>query len=281
MQNGPRYLTETDINTIQLYTSLTAGNSVGGWAPGFNADPRELGYKGITANNREFRWCLIGGTSTLAPGTLLVAPAQATNATGLAIPTSQPSNTALGSGATPNSALSKGSFAFNVTNGATAVTQDEFAGGYVEVLQTSGTNEGPVSYQLRGNSAAAASGAITLYLAEPLAQPEVLVAGTDTVNLRKNTYSNIVTSATAGQPVGVLTVQVPNSSSQQYYAWVQVKGHCVVNADASGVTAFEAVKQSVTTAGDVTVVAAVTDKVVGQALDTVTSGTASVDLCLN
>lgn len=280
MQNGPRFLTETDINTIQQYTALTPGSSGGAWTAGYSVDPRELGYKGVTANGREYRFCLIGGTSTVAPGTLLVAPTQATNSTGLAIPTSQPSNTATGSGPSANSALSKGSYSFNVTNGSTAVTADEFAGGYVDVLQTSGTSEGPVSYQLRGNSAASASGTITLYLAEPLAQPEALVAGTDTVNLRKNTYANIAASATAGQPVGVLTVQVPNSSSAQYYAWVQVKGQCDVTADSTGTTAFEAIKQSTTTAGDVVVTSAATDVAIGQALNTVTSGTATVFLNL-
>ncbi len=280
MQNGPRYLTENDINTISAYTSLTSGGGDGGWTPGATTDLSQLGYVGQTGDGRFYRWCLIGGTATLAPGQLLVAPTQAANTTGLAISSTQPQNTAFfnGTASGSDSALTKGSLSFNVTNGATAVTADEFAGGYVEVNQTSGTNEGPVKYKLAGNTSAAASGTITLRLAEPLAQPEKLVAGTDTVSLFKSPWSNVVTSATVGRPVGVLTVQVPNTSSQQYLAWLQTKGDCVVNADATGTTAFESIKQSVTTAGDVVVGSAATDYLIGQALTTVTSGVASVVL---
>lgn len=280
MQNGPRFLTETDINTIQLYTGLTPGGSAGAWTPGNSPDLRELGYPGVTANGRRYRYCLIGGTSTIAPGSLLVAASQASNSTGLAIPSTQPSTTATGSGASGASALAAGSLSFNVTNGSTAVTADEFAGGFVDILQTSGSNNGPISLQLKGNSAAAASGTITLYLAEPLPVASALVAGTDTVNLRKNPYANVVTSTTAGRPIGVLPVQVPNSSSAQYLAWVQVGGDCDVTADATGTTAFQACKQSTTTAGNVVVTAAATDLPVGQALNTITSGAAQVVLNL-
>ncbi|MDE2107150.1 MAG: hypothetical protein KGL39_58635, partial [Patescibacteria group bacterium] len=139
MQNGPRFLTDQDINTIALYTALTPGGaqSTGPWSPGYAPDPAQIGYNGVTGDGRRYRWALIGGTSTLAPGTLLVAPAEATNSTGLAIPATQPSNTATGNGASGTSALAKGSLSFNVTNGATTVTADEFAGGFVDVLQTS------------------------------------------------------------------------------------------------------------------------------------------------
>ncbi len=280
MQNGPRFLTDSDINTIVAYSPLTPGSSDGGWTPGSSSDLSQLGYLGQTSDGRFYRYCLIGGTATIAPGSLLVAPTQAADTTGLAIPTAQPSNTAFfnGTASGSDSALTKGSTSFNVTNGATAVTADEFAGGFVEVLQTSGTDEGPVKYKIAGNTAAAASDSITLVLAEPLNQPEKLVAGTDTVNLYKSPWSNVVTSATVGRPVGVLTVQVPNTSSQQYLAYVQTKGDCVVNADATGTTAFETVKQSVTTAGDVVVTAAATDYVIGQALETKTSGAVGVQL---
>ncbi len=270
MQNGPRYLTENDINTVQAYSSLTPGGSDGAWTPGSTTDLSQLGYLGQTSDGRFYRWCLIGGTSTLAPGQLLVAATQASNSTGLAIPSTQPSNTAFfnGTASGSDSALSKGSFSFNVTNGSTAVTADEFAGGYVMVNQTSGTNEGPVKYKLAGNTAAAASGTITLKLAEPLDQPEKLVAGTDTVDLYKNPYANAAPSATLGRAVGVLTVQVPNTSSQAYLAWLQVRGDAVVNGTA---TAFETIKQSTSTAGDIVVGAAATDQLLGYALDTVAS----------
>ena len=280
MQNGPRFLTDSDINTIVAYSPLTPGSSDGGWTPGSTADLSQLGYLGQTSDGRFYRWTLIGGTSTVTPGTLLVAPTEPANTTGLAIPTSQPSNTAFfnGTASGADSALTKGSTSFNVTNGATAVTADQFAGGFVEVLQTSGTSNGPIKYKLAGNTAAAASDPITLVLAEPLNVSSKLVPGTDTVNLYVSPWANVVASATAGRPVGVVTVQVPNTASQQYLAYVQTKGDCVVTADATGTTAFEEVKQSVTTAGDVVVVAAATDYSIGQALETKTSGSVAVHL---
>lgn len=256
MQNGPRYLTDTDINTIQLYTPLTAGGvATSPWSPGYNADPRELGYEGVTANGRTYRFCLIGGTSTVTPGTLLVAPAAPSNSTGLAIAalTAQPQSTATGDTATGTAALSTGSLAFAITNGSTSVTQDQFAGGYVDVLQTSGTNPGPTTYQLRGNSAGGNGATVTLYLAEPLQQlAGALTPGTDTVNLRVNTYANVVSSSTLAQPVGIVPVQVPNSASAQYYAWIQTKGQASAVAQGS-ITAFNSISQSTTTAGSVAV----------------------------
>jgi hypothetical protein len=276
MQNGPRYLTDGDIHDVLLTSNLLAGQAVGQTGTGYTAS--DLGQIGQTGNGRLYRLVTVGGTSTVAPGSLLVQTSQGTNSTGLAISSSQPANTATGSGPTGTSALSKGSRSFNVTNGATAVTIDEFKGGYVEVIQTSGTSEGPISYLLSGNSAASAMGTITLELAEPLANAEVLVAGTDTVNLVKNPYANVVTSATAAIPVGVLVTQVPNTSANTYAAWVQVKGECLVQADATGTVINETFKQSTTTAGAIVVTAAATDNSLGVAKTTTTSAPASVNL---
>lgn len=270
MQNGPRFLTDADINTVVAYSALTPGAADGGWTPGATVDLSQLGQVGQTGDGRFYRYVLVGGTSTVAPGQLLVAAAAPSNSTGLALPSTQPTNTALGNTSTGVSALEKGSREFNVTNGSTAVTADQFAGGYVDVLQTSGSNEGPVSYKVAGNTAAAASGTITVKLAEPLAQPETLVAGTDTVNLRVNPFANVAPSSTAGRPVGVLTVQVPNSASQQYLAWVQTQGQCDVQCS-STVAIGNGVKQSTATAGSVTVGTVSTDFIIGQALSAVTS----------
>ena len=278
MQNGPRYLTELDINQAYPLTNLAAGAGVGQTGTGLSID--QLGQVGQTGDGRFYRLVSVGGTSTVKAGTLLVSPAASSNYAGLAIPSSQPSNTATGSGSSSNSALSKGSFSFNVTNGSgAAITADQFAGGYVEVLQTSGTNEGPVAYRLAGNTAAATSATCTLFLSEPLDQPEALVAGTDTVNLVESPFSGVLASSTLGRPVGVVTVQVPNTASQAYCAWVQTAGHCLVNADATGVTVGEAVAQSTTTAGDVTVAGATSNQI-GVALDTKTSAVASVHLTM-
>lgn len=274
MQNGPRYLTDTDINTVIQYTSLAPGAGVGGWVAGDTISLNQLGQIGQTGDGRFYRYALIGGTSTVKAGTLLVAPAQTANSSALAIAalTSQPTNTAFGSTSAGVSALSKGSKTFTITNGATTVTTDQFAGGYVEVLQTSGTNEAAVSYQLTGNSAAGNGGLITLKLTEPLDNPEALVPGTDTVNLRVNPYANVVASATAARPVGVVTVQVPNTATVQYLAWVQTQGECNVLGQGTLAAAFGPVIQSTTTAGAVAIASAATQMVVGQLLVASTDG---------
>ncbi len=267
MQNGPRFLTDTDINTVYQIVNLTAGSGSGQTPTGLSVDLAQLGQVGQTADGRFYTLVSPNNGSTLAPGNLLVSVAPSSNYTGLAISATQPSTTAFG---TSYSALSKGSLSFNVTNGSgAAITADQFAGGYVEVLQTSGTAEGPVSYKIAGNTAAATSAVCTLRLQEPLDQPEALVAGTDTVNLAPNPYFAVVTSATAGRPVGVNTVQVPYVAGNIYAVWAQTRGHVLVNSGA--ITVGNAFKQSTGTAGSVAATAAATDYAIGVALRTLGS----------
>lgn len=279
MQSGPRFLTEFDINQAHQLVTLTPG-SANGQTGGTGFTISQLGQVGQTGTGDYYRLVGIGGTSTVAPGQLLVAPAISSDWEGLAIPSSQPSNTAFGNaGNNVNSALSSGSYSFNVTNGSTAVTAGQFTGGYVLVNQTSGTDNGPIAFLLAGNSVAAASGTITLTLVDPLNVASELTAGTDTVTLVQNPWNNCEASATLGVAVGVLTVQAPNTSSATYCAWVKTRGIAAVTADATGVTVGEAVAQSTTTAGDVTVAGATSNQV-GVAVETKTSGVTLVELTL-
>lgn len=279
MQSGPRFLTEFDINQAHQLVTLTPG-SANGQTGGTGFTISQLGQVGQTGTGDYYRLVGIGGTSTVAPGQLLVAPAISSNWEGLAIPSSQPANTAFGNaGNNVNSALGSGSYSFNVTNGSTAVTAGQFTGGYVLVNQTSGTDNGPIAYLLAGNSVAAASGTITLTLVDPLNVASELTAGTDTVTLVQSPWNNCEASATLGVPVGVLTVQAPNTSSATYCAWVKTRGVAAVTADATGVTVGEAVAQSTTTAGDVTVAGATSNQV-GVAVETKTSGVTLVELTL-
>lgn len=292
MQNGPRFLTDFDINQAYVYTNLLPGggggssNSTNQTASGLTIDFTNLGQIGQTADGRLYRLCTIGGTSTVAAGSLVLAQARSTNFAGLAIPSTQPSNTATGNGASGSSALAKGSLSFNITNGGSAaITADQFAGGFVEVLQTSGTSEGPVSYKLVGNTADASSGhngTVTLYLAEPLDQPEALVAGTDTVNLVPCPYAAVTTSSTLGLPAGILTVQAPNTSSVTYAAWVQTHGNALGNEDSTASVAFNPLGQSTTTAGDTTKWTASTGgMIIGYALKAATSAAQPIFLTID
>lgn len=241
MQDGPRFLTEGDLNTLTT-TKQT-----------------QYGAVGMTEDGRMYRYVSFGGTSTINPGLLVVSAAAAANSTGLAI-----------SAANTTTQLSVGSTSLIVTNGATAVTQDEFA--FVDVLWTGGT----MRLKLRGNTAAAASGAITLLLKEPLQNSTALVPATDTVNLVQSPYAGVITTTTVSQPIGLTTMPVPNTASVTNYGWVQTLGNAF--ATVTTTTKGQAVKQGTGTAGYVTVTSAATDYQIGAARESVASGTAEIYL---
>lgn len=241
MESGYRQLTATDLNT--LTTSKT----------------ESYGALGTTGDGRSFRYVGFGGTSTIKPGLLCVAPAHTAGYQALAI-------TAVGTGGQIAANLLAGSTTLIVTNGATAITQDQFAEGYVEVLQTSGSNNGPQLYKIRGNSAAAASATFTVVLEakEPLRNASTLVAGTDTVNLNPHPASAVAPSTTLNAAQGWTISQVANSSTVTNYGWVQISGPCMVTNDAAGTLAVgTGFAQSGTVAGAV-VAAGATSADVGQ-----------------
>src|SRR5215469_17913181 len=229
MESGVRQLTEQDLNTLSTTKQVA------------------YGALGMTADGRRFRYVSFGGTSTVAPGMLWVTAAVKAGAANLAIP-------AAGTGSQTTASLKAGSTFLAVTNGSTAVTADEFAEGFLQVNQTSGTNEGPIVYRIRGNDAAAGSGSpsfnIYLYQEEPLRNAETLVAGTDTATLTQSPFQAVTTSTTLSNPVGVSVIQVANTATVTNYGWVQTGGHCTVNASNSGTKGQPAV-QDLSTAGNV------------------------------
>jgi len=257
MESGVRQLTEQDLNTWSTTKQV------------------QYGAIGQTEDGRVFRYVSLGGTTTVGPGLLVQAAVGKTNSTALAIP-------AVGTGGQATANLATGSTLLVVTNGATAVTQDEFAEGFLEVLQTSGTNEGPVKYRIRGNSAAAAStGYIQVYLAEPLRNPEVLVAGTDTVNLWTSPFQAVVTTTTVNIPIGVTVTQAVNSSTVTNYGWVQCKGFAEGINDGSSVVIGNTVGPSTTTAGYIGLAVAATKPAIGWAGVTASTGGAGNSIFLN
>lgn len=249
MQDGPRYLTETDLQTLTT-TKQT-----------------QFGAVGVTGDGRQFRYVSFGGTSTVAPGLLVQAPVSAANSQGLAI-------TAVGTGGQTSANLLLNSTQIIITNSSTAVTQDEFAEGYLEVLQTSGSNNGPISYKIKGNSAAAATtGYITVYLQEPLRNASTLIAGTDTVNLWASPFAAVVATTTVNVPIGVTVTQAVNSSSVTNYGWVQSKGPTTAFFDASSAVIGNTIGPSTTTAGYVGLAVTTTKPPIGWSKAT-TSGSA-------
>lgn len=250
MESGVRQLTATDLNTLTP------------------TKQEAYGTIGATSDGRMFRYVGFGGTSTIAPGLLCVSAVLVANYQSLAI-------TAVSTSGQVAANLLAGSFTLIVTNGATVVTQDQFAEGYMEVKQTSGTAQGPILYKIRGNSAAAASGAITVILdgREPLRNTQTLVAGTDTINLVANPFSAVAASTTLNAAAGWTILQVPNTATVTNYGWVQCVGPALVTNDAGGTLAVgTAFAQSVTTAGTV-VAAGATSADIGQTRIAITAST--------
>lgn len=243
MQDGPRFLTESDLNTLTT------------------SKQTEYGAVGMTGDGRLFRYVEFGGTSTIAPGLIVTAQAQTTNSQGLAITATTVS------GANQTTAnLATGSASLVLTNGSTAVTQDEFAEGFLQVVVGgNAADAGSYSYKIKGNSAAAAStGYITVTLYEAFRNTTALVPGTDTANLWPSPFFNVNTSTTAALPIGLTVMPVPNSSTVTNYGWVQVTGDAVVLNDAGGtITVGGSFGQSVTTAGNVVATTASTHPGIG------------------
>lgn len=224
-----------------------------------------LGTVVYTDNGRKgFKYVLFGGTTTITSGKLLVAAAAPTNSTGLAVPTS---NT------TAN--LSSGSKTILVTNGATAVTANQFADGTLEVL---GTNGGQ-SYVIAGNTSDAGSGTLTITLVEGLRNAVALANGTNTVNLRQSSAYQANVSTTQADPVGVTIMAVPNTASVANYGWVQIFGPAFVAAT-SGTKGFPAVQDTATTAGNVANTGSNLPQL-GVFREAVASSFATVDLDIN
>lgn len=247
MESGVRQLTESDLGVLTT-TKQT-----------------QYGAIGATADGRRYRYVSFGGTSTIAPGLVVVAAANVANLQGMAIPAV--TTTASGQ-VTANLAL--GSTQLVVTN-TTSTTEvaDFFAEGFLQVIVGGAASDtGSYSYRIKGNTPITAGNVttsyFTVYLYEPLRNTTALVAGTDTVNLELSPYSTVNTSTTAALPIGVTVAPVPNTATVTNYGWVQVGGDCNVLNDAGGtITVGGAFAQSTTTAGNVKAATASTAPIIG------------------
>lgn len=251
METGVRYLTSTDLDT---YTTSATD---------------QLGAVGATEDGRIFRYVKFGGTSTINPGLVLQGPAAPANSTGLAI-------TAAGTGGQVTANLQAGSQTLVITNGATAVTADQFS--TVEII-VNGTL--PLySLRVQGNTAAGNAGFITLRLKDRLPQNITqLVPGTDTANLVVSRFNGPTASLTGNAPVGVTRNVIPNTASVTNFGWVQSGGQCYVKATTATIGLGVAVDLA-GTAGYVIISAATTGNI-GWAKASAVSGNASVVLNIN
>ena len=210
------------------------------WA--ISEDPRaNLGEKVVTPDGREYRYAKNGGTA-LNPGQLIIAADAVSNHDNLAVNTAEVGDTTL-----------------TVTLGATAVTANQYVGGYAVVNDDTG--EG-IAYKIIAHPTSDGSEAIAITLEDPI---KVAFADATTVTLIANKYSGLIISdgTQTDTPVGVPNVAV----TADYYFWVQTKGLCPVLVDGSTQpTPGQPVTIGNATSGAVEVKNAVGEPTVGQAL---------------
>jgi hypothetical protein len=243
-------LTSQDLNTLSTTQLLPLGTRV------FLAG--DQGRRGYT-------YVQFGGTSTVASGLLLVTPSAPATSTGLALPTTN-----------STTQLSLGSKMLYVTNGATAVTANQFADGQLEVYGTNGIE----AYRIVGNSAdSAGSAQLEVDLAEGLRNTTALANGTNTVNLRQSPALSVAASMTIANPVGVTIQPVPNTASVTYYGWVQSYGQAFVAAT-TAVKGQAITQDTAGTPGYVMSTAAATSYEIGRVIESVSSTYANVFLTL-
>lgn len=250
MEAGVRQLTAVDLQTF----TPTAQEA--------------FGTLGATADGRLFRYVGFGGTATIKAGMLCVGPAAPANSTGLAI-------TAVGTGGQASGNLLAGSKTLVITNGATAVTANQFQ--YLEITSSA---DQVYSLRINGHTSAGNAGFVTVQLAEPLPQGiTTLIPGTDTASLVLSQWNGCAPSTTGNIPVGVTTNVIPNTASVTNYGWVQSGGKTMVKATTATIGLGIAQDQS-GTAGFVIISAATTGNI-GWAKASATGSACSCVLNIN
>lgn len=180
-----------------------------------------LGSRAVASDGREFRYAKAGAVA-LVPGTLLQAPAEITNHQNLA----------------PAVAVA-GATQITVTLGATAVTANQYAGGWAVITTSTGVG---YQYQISGHPAAALSTAVVLTLVEPL--QTALVAATSKVDLVANPYSAVIINPATATSAPVGAAVYPIAIGQ--FGWIQVKGPAAVLADGTVVVGTGVVASNAT-----------------------------------
>jgi len=124
------------------------------------------------------------------------------------------------------SAAAIGDQSINVTITSTAATANQYAEGYLHVQD--GTGEGHY-YKIKSNTAASASGTVTVTLYDPI-RVATVASGTSEVSMTYNPYYKLVKSATVtNMVVGIYNYVVTAS----YYFWTQTWGPAVVLGSAA------------------------------------------------
>lgn len=158
-----------------------------------------LGELAVTNDGRKFRYVKNGAVATIA-GSLYMAKVAVGDATNMVGKTA-----------------AIGSKTISVTLGATAVTANEYAGGYLVI--NAGTGAG-YTYKVASHPANAGGGDVVLTLEDALIVA-TLTADTK-CSLAYNPYFGVIASVNTAKPVGVANYVIPAN----YYGWLQTSGVC-------------------------------------------------------
>lgn len=233
--SGPAILSEVDL--YQQFSAVPSGYMIGQYVQG----PNGTGY----------RLALSGGTLTV--GNLLQSAADDTQFNSMTVPATVAAGTKQETGVT-------------ITNGTTAVTANQFDGGFLLVSVTPGLGE---SYGITGHGTATNGSSWKLYLDRPI---RTAWTTSTKVTVKRNPYSGVIqfpATTQTGIPAGACIYAITSA----YYGFVQTHGMASLLSDGSTFAVGSEVGTPSGTAGCVTVFAAgTTHTAVGYALSAADSG---------
>jgi hypothetical protein len=167
-----------------------------------------LGEKAVSSDGRTFRY-VKAGAAALVPGNVIQSPAIIANHVNL----------------TPTAAVAVGATSVTVTLGATAVTANQYSGGYLTVeIGTTGAGQ---TLLIDSHPAALSGATLTLKLSDPFV---TATSGTVTMSLVRNNYDGVIqtpVTTLTGTPVGVALFAIPAGS----FGWIVSRGITGVLAD--------------------------------------------------
>jgi hypothetical protein len=229
------YLTGFKTAPFELYSTTTASGTV------VNSDASlatMVGSKFTTGDGREFV-LVQNGAAALIAGNVIQSPAVVSaNFVGLSPATTSTTGYAASLGPI---AAAIGGKVIQLATGATAVLANEFAGGYINVVESTGLGQ---TMKISSNTAASTTSAFSVVLEDPFT---TATASTSRYTLTLNPYGSkngtaltthgvIVVPATTmtGVPIGVTCYPIPASTSTVLsYGFIQTKGFCAVAAGAT------------------------------------------------
>lgn len=162
-----------------------------------------FGEKAYTPDGRTFRYVKVGAAA-LVPGNLLQGPAVVANHVNL----------------TPTAAVAVGDTTITVTLGATAATENQYAGGYL--ITEIGTTGRGQTLLIKSHPAANASATLVVTLSDPFV---TATSGTVTASLIANPYNGVIQSIATTLTAPIVGAAVAPLAASTF-GWIQTRGAC-------------------------------------------------------